>query len=98
MSAIQSDRRDPDVEHLDAFPAPPFPGRRGANIQGRFIPYVLILPAVLVLIGVLGYPLVRVVLLAFQNVNTYLRLAVPTLDKWIGFAGFSTVLSHSQFL
>ncbi len=44
MSAIQSDRRGQDVEELDAFPTPPA-GRRGVSIQGRYIPYVLILPA-----------------------------------------------------
>ena len=97
MSAIQSDRSEQDVEQLDASPAPPFPGRRGGGVQGRYIPYVLILPAVVALIGVLGYPLVRVILLSFQNVNSYLRLAVPSLDRWIGFQGFSRVLSDSQF-
>jgi N,N'-diacetylchitobiose transport system permease protein len=43
------------------------------------------------------YPLIRVILLSFQNVNSYLKLAVPSLDKWIGFDGFSKVLSSSQF-
>ncbi len=97
MSAIQSDRRGQDETEKPDFPAPPFPGRRGTSIRGNYIPYVLILPAIVALIGVLGYPLVRVILLAFQNVNSYLRLAVPSLDKWIGFAGFSKVLSDSQF-
>ena len=99
MSAIQSDRREPGFERLDGpFPAPaPRRRRGGASLRGDYIPYVLILPAVIALIGVLGYPLVRVILLAFQNVNSYLKLAVPSLDKWIGFQGFSRVLSDSQF-
>jgi N,N'-diacetylchitobiose transport system permease protein len=97
MSAIQSDRRGQDETEKPDFPAPPFPGRRGTSIRGNYIPYVLILPAIVALIGILGYPLVRVILLAFQNVNSYLRLAVPGLDKWIGFAGFSKVLSDAQF-
>ncbi|HEV2343810.1 MAG TPA: sugar ABC transporter permease [Actinocrinis sp.] len=97
MSAIQSDRREQGVERLDGpFPAPKG-RRRGVTVQGNYIPYVLILPAVVTLIGVLGYPLVRVIMLAFQNVNSYLRLAVPSLDKWIGFQGFGRVLSDSQF-
>ncbi len=98
MSAIQSDRREPDVERLDGpFPAPAPGRRRGASIQGRYIPYLLILPAVVTLIGVLGYPLVRVVMLAFQNVNSYLKLAVPSLDRWIGFDGFRRVFTDAQF-
>lgn len=97
MSAIQ-DRSEQNIERLDGpFPAPPLRRRRGTTGQGKYIPYVLILPALLALIGILGYPLVRVFILAFQNVNTYLRLAVPSLDRWIGFAGFSRVLEDSQF-
>lgn len=97
MSAIQSDRREQGVERLDGpFPAPTR-RRRGVTVQGKYIPYVLILPAVVTLIGVLGYPLVRVFMLAFQNVNSYLRLAVPSLDRWIGFQGFSRVFSAAQF-
>jgi N,N'-diacetylchitobiose transport system permease protein len=98
MSAIQSDeRREPGVDKLDG-PVPTPPGRRrGLRVQNAYIPYALILPAIVVLVGVMGYPLVRVILLAVQNVNSYLKLAVPSLDKWIGFDGFSKVLSDSQF-
>jgi N,N'-diacetylchitobiose transport system permease protein len=98
MSAIQSDPRQRGVEHLEGPVLAPSKGRRrGVTVQGRYIPYVLILPAILTLIGVMGYPLVRVILLAFQNVNSYLRLAVPGLDRWIGFQGFGKVLSDGQF-
>jgi N,N'-diacetylchitobiose transport system permease protein len=98
MSAIQSDRREDSVDRLDGpFPAPSAGRRRGVAVQGRYIPYVLILPAVVVLVGVMLYPLIRVILLSFQNVNSYLRLAVPSLDKWIGFSGFGKVLSDRLF-
>jgi N,N'-diacetylchitobiose transport system permease protein len=97
MSAIQSDRREENVDRLDGPLPTPSAGRRGVTVQGRYIPYILILPAVVTLIGVMAYPLVRVILLSFQNVNSYLKLAVPSLDKWIGFAGFSKVLSDAQF-
>lgn len=99
MSAIQSDPRQRGVEDLGGPVPAPSGGRRrrGVTVQGRYIPYVLILPAILTLIGVMGYPLVRVILLSFQNVNSYLRLAVPGLDRWIGFQGFSKVFTDAQF-
>jgi N,N'-diacetylchitobiose transport system permease protein len=98
MSAIQSDRREESVERLDGpLSAPSGDRRRGVSVQGRYIPYVLILPAVVTLVGVMLYPLIRVILLSFQNVNSYLKLAVPSLDRWIGFAGFGKVLSDAQF-
>ncbi|MGH6656457.1 MAG: carbohydrate ABC transporter permease, partial [Actinocrinis sp.] len=98
MSALQSDRREPDVERQDGPVSTPGPRRRrGVKLQNTYIPYVLILPAIVVLIGVMGYPLVRVIMLAFQNVNSYLKLAVPSLDKWIGFDGFGKVLGNAQF-
>jgi N,N'-diacetylchitobiose transport system permease protein len=99
MSAIQSDeRRDGGVERLDGpLRTPAASRRRGVRVRGQYIPYVLILPAVVVLLAVMAYPLVRVILLSFQNVNSYLRLAVPSLDRWIDFDGFSRVLSDSQF-
>jgi N,N'-diacetylchitobiose transport system permease protein len=99
MSAIQSGPRQRGAEHLEGPVLAPSSGRRrrGVTVQGRYIPYVLILPAILTLIGVMGYPLVRVILLSFQNVNSYLRLAVPGLDRWIGFQGFSKVFGDSQF-
>lgn len=96
MSALQSDRR-PASDDRPQGPPPPAARRQGAHVSGRYIPYTLILPSVLVLLGVMGYPLVRLVMLAFQNVNHYIELAVPALDRWIGFDGFTRVLSDHQF-
>jgi len=73
------------------------PQRRGLFARGEHIPYLLILPALAVLVLILGYPLVRLIDLSFQNVNSYLLLAAPQLDKYIGFDGFTHVLSDDQF-
>ena len=95
MSAIQSDRRKPPAVLGEK---PPPPGRRkGVSLGSHFFPYILILPAVVVLCGVMLYPLGRVIQLSIQNVNNYLLFANPTLDKYIGFAGFSKVLGSAEF-
>jgi N,N'-diacetylchitobiose transport system permease protein len=95
VSAIQSDRPSRQTGPLG--PAPRPAKRRAVAVKGNYIPYVLLIPAVVILVGVIAYPLVQVVLLSFRNINSYLKLATPSLDKWIGFNGFNTVLSSSLF-
>jgi N,N'-diacetylchitobiose transport system permease protein len=95
MTAIDSDGR----ATTSARPGPPpaAAARRPRLRRGWYLPYALTLPAVVVLLGVLGYPLVRLVLLAFQNVNDYLHLADPALVRWIGVDGFTKVLTDGAF-
>ncbi|MHA6762826.1 carbohydrate ABC transporter permease [Streptacidiphilus sp. PAMC 29251] len=95
MSAIESEsppvsagRPDPDIVASR---------RAGIRVRGAYIPYVLILPALVAMVGVLGYPLVKVVILAFQNVNSYVTFTNPDLVRWIGIQGFQKVLSDPQF-
>lgn len=94
MSVIESDRPQAPAGRQGSSPKP---SRRGLSISGRTMPYTLILPAAAVMVGVLGYPLVKLVLLAFQNVNDYLHLFNPALDQYIGFDGFTKVFSSQVF-
>lgn len=95
MSVIDSDRPKASAGRQGT---PPNPARRRfGGISGNYIPYVLIIPAAAVMLGVLGYPLVRLFQLAFQNVNDYLHLSAPALDKYIGLDGFTKVLSDPVF-
>ncbi|WP_280715233.1 sugar ABC transporter permease [Kitasatospora sp. MAP5-34] len=74
------------------------PGRRrGFFAGGRYIPYVMILPAVVVLIGVMAYPLYSLFDLSFQNVNRYAQLVNPGLAQYIGLDGYTKVLGDGQF-
>jgi len=73
------------------------PQRRGVRAAGHYIPYALLLPAVLALVGVLAYPLYSLFDLSFQNVNRYAYLANPALASYIGFDGYTKVLGDSQF-
>ncbi|BAJ30715.1 putative chitobiose ABC transporter permease protein [Kitasatospora setae KM-6054] len=73
------------------------PQRRGVFAAGQYIPYTLLLPAVLALVGVLAYPVYRLIDLAFQNVNRYALLAHPERAEYIGFDGFTRVLSDNAF-
>ena len=90
MSVIDSERPTASVGRGGKLPKQAGP-RGGAS--GRHIPYVLIIPAVAVMIGVLGYPLFKLFQMSFQNVNSYMVLFAPAFVKYIGFENFSKVLS-----
>ncbi|WP_234337248.1 carbohydrate ABC transporter permease [Kitasatospora phosalacinea] len=71
--------------------------RRGVFAGGQYIPYTLLLPAVIVLLGVLVYPIYRLFDLAFQNVNKFAYLKHPEKAKYIGLDGFDKILHDDTF-
>ena len=75
-----------------AVPARP-PRRRRS---GAALPYLLLLPATAVLALVLGYPLVRLVLISFQDYG--LRALFTGVVPWAGWANYRTVLSDPELV
>lgn len=69
-------------------PARPIPRRRPAPL-----PYLLITPAVLALCLALGYPLVRQVLLSFQEFGLAQQFGRP--PEWVGLANYRELLSDA---
>ncbi|WP_405708460.1 MULTISPECIES: carbohydrate ABC transporter permease [unclassified Streptomyces] len=61
-----------------------------------FLPYLLIAPALLALLVVLGYPLVDMVTLAFQDM-TRKELFSGTAPPWAGLGQFRTILGDGFF-
>ena len=59
------------------------------------MPYLLVLPVVLAIVAILGYPLYRLATLSFQ------RYGLPELiqrhGEWIGLDNYRSVLSDSVF-
>ncbi|WP_370146409.1 carbohydrate ABC transporter permease [Streptacidiphilus sp. EB129] len=95
MSVIDSDRPTAKPGRQGRTPEP---RKRRGGVSGRsYIPYALIIPAAAVMLGVLAYPLFQLFNLAFQNVNDYLHLVNPGTAKYIGFDGFTKVLSSGDF-
>ncbi|HEX2303603.1 MAG TPA: sugar ABC transporter permease [Gaiella sp.] len=70
----------------------PFTLRR---VGGAAVPYLLILPVVVAIGAILGYPLYRLVVLSFQ------RYGLPELiqrkGEWVGLDNYRSVLSDSIF-
>src|ERR1700716_226006 len=67
----------------------------GRRFSARTVPYLLLAPAVLAILGLLGYPVVSVVIDAFQNLGP--RQVNLHLTEWVGFANFQQILSDPDF-
>jgi N,N'-diacetylchitobiose transport system permease protein len=82
-----------------AGPVPPLPGLTTVRGPKRravgSLPYGLVLPSVLLLLGLLGYPLVVLVRTSFQQLD--LRQLVRRQTVYTGFDNYRTILTDSEF-
>lgn len=67
----------------------------GPSLLSRSAPYLLILPAVVVTLALLGWPLLKTVLLSFQNLNK--RQLIQHLTEWNGFDNYKDQLTSAEF-
>jgi N,N'-diacetylchitobiose transport system permease protein len=74
--------------------APVGPVRRPRRAGGS-LPYTLVLPSVLVLVGLLGYPLVTLVLTSFKRLD--LRELIRRRTVWIGTRNYAQILGDREF-
>jgi N,N'-diacetylchitobiose transport system permease protein len=65
------------------------------RISVRTVPYLLLAPAVLAILALLGYPVVTVVIDSFQNLGP--RQVNLHLTEWVGFANFQEILQDPDF-
>lgn len=70
------------------------PARRGRG--GRGLPYALLAPAVIVLAGVLGWPIIHLFVLSFQDMKR-MNLWGGQAPPWAGFAQYTRILGDSHF-
>ncbi|HST47229.1 carbohydrate ABC transporter permease [Jatrophihabitans sp.] len=74
-------------------------GRRGRRVRGGGLPYLLILPTVLVLLVVVAQPLFKIVQLSLQKQESgkFALFHSGASTPFVGLANFRTVLSDSTF-
>jgi N,N'-diacetylchitobiose transport system permease protein len=75
---------------------PALPARSGRSTRtgrGASLPYLLIAPAVLALCLALGYPLVRQVMLSFQEFGLAQQFGRP--PEWVGLANYRELVSDA---
>jgi N,N'-diacetylchitobiose transport system permease protein len=91
MQAVEPSTRLP-VEPDEAPVRPRRPRRRPLS----FTPYGLALPTLIVLTGLLAYPIIKMIVLSFQNM-TQRDLFQGTTPAWAGLANYTKVLSDGFF-
>lgn len=67
----------------------------GGAVVGRWVPYLLILPALVATVLLLGYPLVRNVIISFQTLNAFQLIQHTT--QWNGFGNYKDQLTSAEF-
>ncbi|MFG3494936.1 carbohydrate ABC transporter permease [Streptomyces sp. NPDC047928] len=91
-AANTQDRTPPDPPGSQEVLQPPR-GRR--SLPGGLLPYLLVAPAVLAMAALLIYPLVRNVILSFQQVNR--KELITRTSEWIGFRNYTELLGDPDF-
>jgi N,N'-diacetylchitobiose transport system permease protein len=83
--------------HKARVPAPPRGEDRTSRAPSRraAAPYLLLLPALLATVVLLGWPLVKNGMLSFQNLNP--RQLIQHLTEWNGVDNYRDVLTESEF-
>lgn len=77
-------------------PAPPRArGRRGIALGEKTIPYLLLAPAVIVMLVLLGWPAVQVIGISFRRLD--LGQLVRGEVVWIGLDNYTAILSDPEF-
>lgn len=81
--------------HVPSVTAAATPAAAGRRRRGAALPYALLAPAVAVLVLMLGYPLVRLVVMALQEYGLPQVFGRPA--PWVGVDNFRTILGDSYF-
>src|SRR4051812_31578194 len=89
MSVVESPTTRPATKPPAAHVRPPKKSRNRT-------PWLLALPALLLIAGLLGYPLIRMVVLSFQNMRLRELISGRT-PPWVGFDQYTKVLSDGVF-
>ncbi|MBB1252462.1 carbohydrate ABC transporter permease [Streptomyces alkaliterrae] len=70
--------------------------RPGGSRSGGLLPYLLIGPAIVAIAAVFAWPLVKTVIMSFQDMGRR-ELWTGNTPPWVGFENFSTILADSHF-
>ncbi|MBF8188916.1 sugar ABC transporter permease [Nonomuraea sp. K274] len=72
------------------------PPQKASGLPAWSIPYVLLIPGLLVIAALLLYPLVQMVIIAFQKVGL-VQISGRRPATWVGFDNFTSILENDIF-
>ncbi|MTE20940.1 ABC transporter permease subunit [Streptomyces sp. TRM43335] len=100
MTAADTKAADPPAappqKPRTAAPVPPRGTARPGGTPRPKLPYLLIAPAIVAIGAVFGYPLVKTVIMSFQDMRRA-HLWGGTTPPWVGFEQFTNILGDSEF-
>lgn len=97
MSVVDSPSAPPAPQPSAPAPAAGHaPSRRRSSTSGGLAPLALTLPALLLLAGLLGYPLVRMIVLSFQRLGLRQLFGNLAPDN-VGFANYVKIFTDATF-
>jgi N,N'-diacetylchitobiose transport system permease protein len=98
MSALEIEPRGLEPRGGTQTPAARRRGHAGVGRNAGLMPYLLILPAVAALVGVVLYPVGKLIVTSMQDLTLKDLLHVPPLPaQWVGFKHFGDMFSDPAF-
>lgn len=80
---------------MSAATAAPARSASSRRASRRAIPYLLLAPATVVVLVVLGYPMLRQFVMSFQKFGLKQQFGAP--PEWVGFDNYTSILTDSYF-
>ena len=73
------------------------PGPKKRRRQGRLAPYLLLSPALIIVLALFGLPLIVMFLLSFQDWSQVGQFTTTLQGRWTGLTNYSTELTSGVF-
>jgi N,N'-diacetylchitobiose transport system permease protein len=74
---------------------PPAPARGGRRRGGSALPFVLLIPSLIAIVGLLAYPLVTLLRMSFQQLG--LAELIQRKTVWVGLDNYATIVTDRFF-
>ncbi|TBN57736.1 sugar ABC transporter permease [Glaciihabitans arcticus] len=84
-----------DGEHIVAPTPTPAPANRRRRRQGRLTPYMLLVPSLVILAVVVGWPLIQLFIMSFQEYGRAQVFGAPA--PFVGFDNYVEILNDGKF-
>ncbi|WP_066365082.1 carbohydrate ABC transporter permease [Herbidospora mongoliensis] len=72
--------------------------QKASGLNPKYIPYVLLIPGVLVMVALLLYPMIQAIIMSFQKVGIpQIREVNPKPADWVGWENYTKIFENDIF-